>query len=66
MFNIKSCFKYQIETILESGFWDLLTTCRLGVPRLMLEMGIPRSPNATGVLESPSEKHRGQAGTRPE
>lgn len=42
MFNIKSCFKYQIVTILESGFWDLLTTCCPGVPGINAGDGGPK------------------------
>lgn len=49
-----------VVTILESIFWDLLTSSCPGVLGINAGAGAPRFHRATGVLESPSEKHRGQ------
>lgn len=49
-----------VVTILESGFWDLLASNCPRVPGINAGAGAPRSHRATEVLESPSEKHRGQ------
>lgn len=49
-----------VVTILESIFWDLLTSSCPGVLGINAGVGAPRLHRATGVLESPSEKHRGQ------